>query len=100
MTAFGSALRAARRAAGLTLEQVAARLGVSVPYLSDVELGNRSPLADERIAEVAAIVGADPRELEVAKAVDRASISVRGLSPEQVREVMTLVAQLQNEGDV
>ena len=34
-------MRAARKALGLTLEDVASKVGLSVPYLSDIERGNR-----------------------------------------------------------
>ena len=41
--AFGPRLRAIREAAGLTQAQLAERLGVSVPRVSDLERGRREP---------------------------------------------------------
>jgi transcriptional regulator with XRE-family HTH domain len=49
-------LRAARKAAGLTLADIAKKVGVSVPFLSDVERGRRG-LTPARRAAVAAAVG-------------------------------------------
>ena len=49
-----SALRAAARRHGLTLKQLAARMGVSYGYLSSVSAGRRpwSPMLRERVAAV------------------------------------------------
>lgn len=44
--ALGTALRALRKAAGLTLDDVSRSAGISAPYLSNVENGNVSPSAD------------------------------------------------------
>ena len=40
-TLDGSNLRARRQNLGVTLRGMAARLGISAPYLSDIERGNR-----------------------------------------------------------
>lgn len=40
---FGSVIRAARQRKGLTLREVARRLGISAAYLSDMELDRRNP---------------------------------------------------------
>jgi transcriptional regulator with XRE-family HTH domain len=40
--AVGAAMRQVRIAAGLSLRGVAKRLGVSAPYVSDLELGRRN----------------------------------------------------------
>lgn len=42
---FGSAFRDARQQAGLSLTDVARLLGFTVPYVSDVERGQRAPFA-------------------------------------------------------
>ena len=46
-------LRKVRKAKGLTLANVAAKVGVSIAYLSDIERGNRkgSPATIQRINE-------------------------------------------------
>jgi transcriptional regulator with XRE-family HTH domain len=50
---FGARVRAARRLAGLTLDQLASRSGVSRPNLSKIERGERTPglTAAVRVAE-------------------------------------------------
>ena len=57
MNEFGEALREARIGAGLRQADVAAVLGVSVAYLSDVERGRRAPLAQERVCLAARLLG-------------------------------------------
>jgi len=43
VTALGEALRRARRAGRLSQQALADRLGCSQQYLSDIELGRRTP---------------------------------------------------------
>lgn len=52
LTRFGPALRAARNARRMTLRDLAEVLGVSVPYLSDVETEQRGVLADARLRQL------------------------------------------------
>jgi transcriptional regulator with XRE-family HTH domain len=65
---FGKVLRQARLASEKTLENLAKRIGCSIPYLSDVERGNRAPFDAARIHLVAACLGADVHDLLVAAA--------------------------------
>lgn len=51
----GLAMRKLREDAGLTLRQVAKKLGVSIGHLSDMELGNRT-MSDEVAEQVVGIV--------------------------------------------
>lgn len=53
MSDYGTALRAARHERGLTLRDLAARLGVSITHLSDVERGRRGLFSLERTLFVA-----------------------------------------------
>ncbi len=55
---FGDHLRQAREAAGFRLGEFARMLGVSTPYLSDVELGNRQPFSGEKLSRVAELLPA------------------------------------------
>lgn len=57
----GTAVRVARNAAGLSLRSAASKIGVSAPYLSDVELGRR-PLTPALASKLAAIGIAAPPE--------------------------------------
>lgn len=54
---FGATLRAARLGAGTTLAELAGAVGVSVAYLSDVELGRRGPMSPERVVAAARVLG-------------------------------------------
>ena len=59
---FGRRLRAARRKAKLTQEELAARAGMSRPSLANVERGNQR-VALHQFAELAAAVGVEPADL-------------------------------------
>lgn len=74
---FGKLLRGERERSGKTMGDLARFLGVSVPYISDVEHGNRSPLTNERILRAAEFLGIDdPRPLLLAAGQDRGSFDL------------------------
>ncbi len=67
MQTFGAMVATARASSGLSLAKVAAGLGVSVPYVHDVETGKR-PLAPTRwVALVALLPSLDLQRLAVAR---------------------------------
>jgi transcriptional regulator with XRE-family HTH domain len=69
---YGALLRTRRIAAGLSLRDVASKLGVSHVYLADVERGVRGPLKPEHEpALLAAVPGLTHDELARARAVTR-----------------------------
>jgi transcriptional regulator with XRE-family HTH domain len=71
---FGSLLRKFREATGLSMGQLARYLGVSTPYLSDVERGRRTPLSEQRIQQAVHFLGLgqnDHRKLVAAAAESR-----------------------------
>ena len=49
MSVFGDYLRAERKRLGLTLRQVGAIIGVSAPYICDIEQGFRPSLPPEKV---------------------------------------------------
>lgn len=57
---YGKVLRRLRKAAGKTMGELAAFLSLSITYVSDVELGNRTPFDKERNLRIAAFLGVDP----------------------------------------
>lgn len=59
---------------------LARTLGVSVPYISDVEHGRRAPLSRERIEQVAAFLEIDPTDLLLAAARHRGSVELEANS--------------------
>ncbi len=93
MSNIGDAIRSARHAKGLTLAVLSSELGVSIPYLSDVERGNRR-LCRSRLIQVAQLIDIDLRPMLVSLAVDRGVVDVSALSPAQVAEVVALVERL------
>lgn len=77
---FGKLLRDVRRKAGKTLEDVADHLAVSIPYVSDVERGNRAPFAPEKIRSLASYLEVDAASLLVTAARCRGAYE---LNPER-----------------
>jgi transcriptional regulator with XRE-family HTH domain len=55
-------IRELRKAQGLTLEDLASRIGISVPHLSEVERGKKN-LNNHLIKRLAAALGVSPPEL-------------------------------------
>ena len=59
---FGELLTQLREKKDKTLRELARAIGVSAPFLSDVEKGRRSALTAERIDKVAAVLQLDQDE--------------------------------------
>jgi transcriptional regulator with XRE-family HTH domain len=83
---FGEALRLARGTK--TLGQLSRHLGVSVPYLSDVERSHRHPLSDDYIDSAAAYLKADHVVLHVAAALSRGYVKryTDGMTEAEIRQ--------------
>jgi len=97
---FGDLLRRLRRQADKTLGDVARKLGVSIPYLSDVERGNRKPFTTERLIQLAGFLETDAAPLIEAADRERGIIEydIRRASPLQADVVGGLVAGLARGG--
>lgn len=89
--AFAILLRQSRKAAGVSMGFLADWLGVSVPYVSDVELGNRAPFTYPRILDTARLFNISPLPLIAAASQERA---VFELSANVGSEQIKLGAQL------
>ncbi|WP_437982910.1 helix-turn-helix domain-containing protein [Sorangium sp. So ce117] len=87
MNPFGTLLRDLRRKAGKTLEDVAQTLEVSIPYVSDVERGNRAPFSPGKIYAVASLLKVDPERLLVAAAESRGAFELDPKKSQLHREV-------------
>ena len=59
---FGSVIRQRRRELDVTQQEVARRIGVSLPYIGHLEKDKRHPSA-KIIAKLANVLGLEPREL-------------------------------------
>ena len=68
---FGRKFRRWRKEAGLTMGEVARKLGLSIPYISDIERGTRPPPRVEILKKAARILGRDPRDVVVSAAQSR-----------------------------
>ena len=59
---FGEYLKHKREEKQISLREVARTLGVSVPFLSDVENNRRGPLTEERLADLAKVLNLNEKE--------------------------------------
>jgi transcriptional regulator with XRE-family HTH domain len=59
---FGNTIRERRRQLDLTQEDVARRIGTSVPYIGHLEAGKRHP-SEKVVLKLAKVLGLDAREL-------------------------------------
>ena len=90
MTPFGARIRAMRVERGHTLAQMAAAIGVSAPYLSQLEHGRRGrpswPLV-QRIIAYFNVIWDEAEELQrlAAQSDPRVTVDTAGLSPKATR---------------
>jgi len=97
MTPFGEKVRALRAARGMALKDMAAHLGVSSAYLSEVEHGNRGRPRTGLIMQICALFGLIWDEAEDLKRLARLShprvvVDTAGLSP-KATELANLLAE-------
>jgi transcriptional regulator with XRE-family HTH domain len=59
---FGEYLKHKRDEKQISLREVARALGVSAPFLSDVENNRRGPLTEERLADLAKVLNLNEKE--------------------------------------
>ena len=59
---FGEYLKHKREEKQISLREVARTLGVSAPFLSDVENNRRAPLTEERLADLAKVLNLNEKE--------------------------------------
>ena len=60
---LGEAIYHARQERGITLRALARTIGVSAPFMSDVEHGRRKP-SEDRLAEIAKVLHVSAQELQ------------------------------------
>lgn len=83
---FGVEIRAARKRNGLSMRELAVRLRLSAPYISDIEHGRRAPFPEGRVyAQLALTLGGSERDWAALGAAERIQFIVDGL-PEHVSE--------------
>jgi transcriptional regulator with XRE-family HTH domain len=59
---FGEYLKHKREEKQISLREVARTLGVSAPFLSDVENNRRGPVTEERLADLAKVLNLNEKE--------------------------------------
>src|SRR5215213_954876 len=90
MEALGPKLRRQRRRLGLTLDELAARTGISKPYLSLIETGRvPNPPSDEKLRRLEQSLQFTPGELVTQAHLHR--------TPRDVRAVLTRLIQNRTE---
>ena len=83
---FGHLIRSRRRQLDLTQEEVARRIGTSVPYIGHLETQKRHP-SEKVIVKLAEVLGLDSRELFfLANPKTKALVSERGSVPSNTWE--------------
>ena len=60
---FGAALRILRELRGIALGELAAKVGISAPYLCNIELGKFPPPSEEKLCSIAHELGQHPDEM-------------------------------------
>lgn len=88
--AFGREFRKLRIQAERTLKDVADFLKVSIPYVSDVELGRRQPFSGKSIEELAAFIGCTNAQTQLLRLLavrDRGEITLVARN-ESTRELL------------
>ena len=83
---FGEYLTQLREAKDVTLRELARKIGVSAPFLSDVEKNRRAPLTAERLEKVAAVLGLS--EEEKAEMYDMAGKQRNTIAPDLPEYIM------------
>lgn len=73
---FGETMRELRTTAGVTLTDLAVRLGVSTVYLSRVELGKTTPPTVEKVRKIADALRTPSERLLIAALVERGNVPV------------------------
>ena len=103
-TAFGARLREIRRRKGLSQSVVARNLGISVPYLSQLENGRRGQPSPAVVDQACALFGLIWDEAEDLKELARQSrtrvvIDTAGLGPEATRAANLMAQVLPRVGE-
>ncbi len=93
---FGAHLRTARIKKKISMRELAVRLGLSAPYVSDVEHSRRAPFpAGDVYAALAAVLGGSEEDWNARGAQERVRMAVDGMSGEGLPEhVRVLVRDL------
>jgi transcriptional regulator with XRE-family HTH domain len=84
-TEFGAFFRKVREDLRVSMGQVARYLGVTVSYVSDVELGKRAPFTDDRIKQASSYLGVNPEPFIELAGRCRGFFEIRPQNPMQYK---------------
>lgn len=87
---FGQLLRKVRSEKKKTLRDIARCVSHSVPYVSDVELGQRKPFQPEIINQIAEYLQIDPTPLLRAAVLERGAVTIQSPRPQMMEVAMGL----------
>lgn len=80
---FGDLARLARIRRKLSLRDVASELGVTITYISEIELGRRNPPSPEKVKAWAGYLGIDADKFDMLARLERRKIEL-DVDPENV----------------
>lgn len=90
---FGDLLRTKRMSVGMSLRTYAKRVGYSVSYLHDVELGRRPPFFGGDLSKILDTLNCTDQEryeFSVAETISRGNIDTHGLSHQDVAALVAM----------
>jgi len=99
-TPFGKFIRDRRNEVGLTLEELSKAIGVSVPYLSEIEKGGRKPFAinkDDAYVRLATALKMDRGQIEEAALLERGELPEKVADSDDLREVALSLYRRSNQ---
>jgi transcriptional regulator with XRE-family HTH domain len=95
-TEFGALFREIREDLGLSMGQVARHLGVTVTYVSDVELGKRTPFTNERILQACRLMNVNPAPLIAAAGKCRGFFEIKPTTQRHLEVGAALARKFEN----
>lgn len=90
---FGRFIRGKRQELKLSLKDVAESLGVTVAYLSDIELGRRKPFKQPELEKLADVLNVPFKDLDEKAEIERTRQAL-GISPEKNTRQLSVSLQL------
>lgn len=85
---YGLLLRKEREKAGKSMGALARHLGLTPPYLCDIELGRRSPLSTSHTVKAAEFLGIDPQPLLYVAVESREAVELKTPKSAKGREAV------------
>ena len=91
MQEFGELIRSMRKAKGLTLEEVAQKVGTKKGYISGIENSKVNPPAPDKVRKLAKVLGGSPLLFLLLATIQKA--------PAEIRPILSRGVKLEMERD-